>query len=104
MALGSSQVYKMMSVYGPISVVKLPYLGESTVVPEVTLVREAVANVAEFALLDVLLDGVEGLLLGDLKYGQPKSSRWGSLVELKREREIRHIAARGPRDAQHIDQ
>jgi hypothetical protein len=44
----------------------LPGLGEATVVPEVALVGEAVADVAELALLDVLLDGVEELLLGDL--------------------------------------
>jgi hypothetical protein len=42
------------------------YLRESTVVPEVALVREAVPHVAELALLDVLLDGVESLLLADL--------------------------------------
>lgn len=42
------------------------YLGEGTVVPEVSLVGEAVADVAELALLDVLLDGVEELVLGDL--------------------------------------
>ena len=30
------------------------------------MVGEAVANIAQSALLDVLLDGVEGLLLGDL--------------------------------------
>jgi hypothetical protein len=42
------------------------YLGEGTVVPEVTLVGEAVADVAKLALLDVLLDGVKELLLGDL--------------------------------------
>ena len=42
------------------------YLGEGTVVPDVTVVGEAVADVAQTALLDVLLDGVEGLLLGDL--------------------------------------
>jgi hypothetical protein len=42
------------------------YLGEATVVPEVTLVGEAVPHVAELTLLDVLLDGVELLLLGDL--------------------------------------
>lgn len=41
-------------------------LGEGTVVPQVTLVGEAVADVAKLALLDVLLDGVEKLLLGDL--------------------------------------
>lgn len=41
-------------------------LGKGTVVPEVSLVREAVADIAELALLDVLLDGVEGLLLVDL--------------------------------------
>ena len=43
------------------------YLRESTVVPDVTVVREAVADVAQTALLDILLDGVEGLLLGDLE-------------------------------------
>ena len=42
-------------------------LRESTVVPDVTVVREAVADVAQTALLDILLDGVEGLLLGDLE-------------------------------------
>jgi len=43
------------------------YLGEGTVVPEVTLVGEAVTDEAELALLGVLLDGVESLLLGDLR-------------------------------------
>lgn len=42
------------------------YLGEGTVVPEVALVREAVADKAKLALLYVLLDRVEKLLLGDL--------------------------------------
>lgn len=44
----------------------IPYLREGTVVPQVTLVGEAVADVAKLALLDVLLDGVQELLLGDL--------------------------------------
>ena len=42
------------------------YLREGTVVPQVALVGEAVAHEAELALLGVLLDGVELLLLGDL--------------------------------------
>ena len=42
------------------------HLGESAVVPDVPVVGEAVADVAQTALLDVLLDGVEGLLLRDL--------------------------------------
>jgi hypothetical protein len=42
------------------------YLGEGTVVPQVALVGEAVADEAELALLDVLLDGVQELVLGDL--------------------------------------
>ena len=46
---------------------KLTYLGEGTVVPEVTLVGEAVADESKLALLDVLLNGVEELLLGDLR-------------------------------------
>jgi hypothetical protein len=44
----------------------LSYLWESTVVPEITLVWEAVTDEAELALLDILLDWVEGFLLGDL--------------------------------------
>lgn len=43
------------------------YLGEGAVVPEVALVGKAVANEAELALLDILLDGVKELLLGDLE-------------------------------------
>jgi hypothetical protein len=42
------------------------HLWECTVVPDVSVVGEAVANEAEAALLDVLLDGVERLLLGYL--------------------------------------
>ena len=42
---------------------KAAYLREGTIVPEVAFVREAVADESELALLDVLLDGVEGLLL-----------------------------------------
>jgi len=41
-------------------------LWEGTVVPDVTLVWEAVADKAELTLLDVLLDWVEDLVLGDL--------------------------------------
>lgn len=48
------------------------YLGEATVVPEVALVGEAVADEANLALLDVLLDRVEELLLADLGFGQNK--------------------------------
>jgi hypothetical protein len=41
-------------------------LGESTIIPDVAVVGEAVADVAQAALLDVLLYGVKWLLLGDL--------------------------------------
>ena len=43
------------------------YLGEGTVVPEVTLVGEAVTDETKLALLGVLLNGVESLILGDLQ-------------------------------------
>ena len=39
---------------------------ESTIVPEVALVREAVANESELALLDVLFDRIQELVFGDL--------------------------------------
>ncbi len=41
----------------------LPGLREGAVIPEVALVWEAVADEAKLALLCVLLDGVEGLVL-----------------------------------------
>ena len=41
-------------------------LRKGTVVPDVTLVREAVADESQLALLDVLLDRVKGLIFGDL--------------------------------------
>lgn len=44
----------------------MSYLGEGTVVPEISLVGEAVAHEAELTLLDVLLDRVQRLLLADL--------------------------------------
>jgi hypothetical protein len=44
-------------------------LGESTVVPDISVMREAVADVAQPAFLDILFDGVEGLLLGDFHLG-----------------------------------
>jgi hypothetical protein len=43
-----------------------PYLREGTVVPQIALVGEAVADISELALLDILLNRVEELLLGDL--------------------------------------
>ena len=44
----------------------IAYLREGAVVPDVPVVGEAVADVAQTAALDVLLDGVERLLLGGL--------------------------------------
>ena len=46
----------------------IAYLREGAVVPDVPVVGEAVADVTQAALLNVLLDGVEGLLLGDLHF------------------------------------
>jgi hypothetical protein len=45
------------------------YAREGAVVPEVALVGEAVADETELALLGVLLDGVQELVLGDLDCG-----------------------------------
>jgi hypothetical protein len=44
----------------------MAYLREGTVVPEITLVGEAVADESNLSLLDILLDGVKELFLGDL--------------------------------------
>lgn len=42
------------------------YLREGTVIPEITLVGEAIPDVSELALLDVLFDWVESLLFANL--------------------------------------
>lgn len=42
------------------------YLRERSVVPEVTFVGKAIAHVAKLALLDILLDRIQLLLLRDL--------------------------------------
>jgi hypothetical protein len=44
----------------------LTYTREGTVVPEVTFVREAVADEAKFAFLDILLDRIEEFFFRDL--------------------------------------
>ena len=38
------------------------YLRKSTIIPEIAVMREAIANVSELTLLDVLLDGVHWFL------------------------------------------
>ena len=43
-----------------------PCLGQGTVVPDVAMVWKAVADVAKFAFLDVLFDGVELVRCVDL--------------------------------------
>lgn len=43
------------------------HLWEGTVVPEITLVREAVADETKLALLDILLDWVEKVLLQSIR-------------------------------------
>ena len=48
---------------------ELADLREGTIVPDVAVVGEAVAHVAQATLLDVLFDGVERLLLGDFHLG-----------------------------------
>ena len=44
-------------------------LGESTVVPNVTMMGEAISDETQTALLYVLLDGIERLLFGNFEFG-----------------------------------
>ena len=44
-------------------------LRESTIIPNITVVRETVADKTKFALFDVLLDRIEGFLLGYFHFG-----------------------------------
>lgn len=47
---------------------EISYLRKATIIPEVTFVGKAIANVAKLAFLDVLFDGVQGFFFGNL-YG-----------------------------------
>lgn len=52
----------------------MTYLWESAIVPDVSMMREAVAHITEPVLLDILFDGVERLFLGDFHFciGPPR--------------------------------
>ena len=54
---------------------------ESTIVPDVTMVGEAVANVTQSTLLDILFDGVEGLFFRDLQFGVGPAGNFDNHVE-----------------------
>jgi len=56
-------------------------LRECTVVPDVTVVGEAVANETQTTLLDVLLDGIEWLFLGYLEFGVGPAGDFDNHVE-----------------------
>ena len=56
-------------------------LREGTVVPDVAVVGEAVANETQTALLDVLFDGIEWLFLGDLEFGVGPAGDFDDHVE-----------------------
>ncbi len=53
------------------------YLWKCSIVPEIAFVREAIADVAELPLLNVLLDGVQRLFLGDLEEHVNSNPRLG---------------------------
>lgn len=68
--LGSSQVCGDKTwVRGIKKKMKWIYLGESTVVPDVPVVGEAIPDVAQSTLLDVLLDRIEYFLFGNFHLG-----------------------------------
>ena len=56
-------------------------LGESTIIPDVPVVGEAVAHVAQATLFDVLLDGIERLLLGNFHFGIRPAGNFDNHVE-----------------------
>jgi hypothetical protein len=56
-------------------------LGESTIIPDVSVVGEAVAHEAQAALFDILLDGIEGLLLGNFHLGIRPAGNFDNHVE-----------------------
>lgn len=79
----------------------LPGLREGTVVPDVALVRERVADVAKLALLSVLLERVEGVLLADLHLGVGPPRDLNNEVEdtVRLVRKQRHVVEGREREA-----
>jgi hypothetical protein len=63
--VGSSHVYKRESqhIYSIYEKKKI-YLGESTVIPNISVMREAVADITQATFLDVLLNRIERFLFG----------------------------------------
>lgn len=59
----------------------LTNLREGTVVPDVTVVGEAVSNETQTTLLDVLFDGIEWFFLGDLEFGVGPAGDFDNHVE-----------------------
>jgi hypothetical protein len=59
----------------------MTYLRKSAIVPDVAVVREAVAHKTEPAFLDILLDGIEGLFLGDFHLSIGPSGDFDDHVE-----------------------
>ena len=59
----------------------MTYLGESAIIPDVSVVRETITNIAKLAPLDVLFDGVERLFLGDFHFGIGPSRNFDDHVE-----------------------
>jgi len=58
-----------------------PSLREGTIVPDVAVMGEAVANVSQPALLDILFDRVEGFLLGNFHFGVGPAGNLNDHVE-----------------------
>ena len=54
---------------------------KSTVVPNVAMVGKAVANIAQSTLLDIPLDGIEGLFFRDLHFGVGPTGNLNDHVE-----------------------
>jgi hypothetical protein len=48
---------------------RMTYLRERAIVPDVSMVREAIPHVAEASAFDILLDRIERLFLGGLHLG-----------------------------------
>jgi hypothetical protein len=59
----------------------LPSLRESAIIPDVTMMREAVTNVAQSIPLHILLDRIEELFLGDFHLGVGPSRDFDNHVE-----------------------
>ena len=59
----------------------MTHLGESTVIPNISMMRETIADETKFPLFDILFDRIESFFFGNLHLGVGPSRNFDDHVE-----------------------